>query len=879
MGWTWTVLLLSILAYSAHSRVLEGSSLSVIVKRQADDVPKEPPVTAEEIPLDGSLVDIFSTSTKEKKPLKTVIQSLHVVSNVTFRYAKTLIESKILNPADVAQEVFFNVIIPESAFISGFAMEIDGKVYEAYVKEKQEAQKVYDTAVKQGITAGQVKQSARDSNRFSVSVNVEPNKKVRFNLTYEELLERKFGHYRHVVNINPGQLVDDLSVKISVHENRNITKFRIPQFQSGNEIYPVLDEIDSELGVTERLSPTEVAVTFKPTVEDQKKLRKNLKGGDSLGPEEILEGMSGQFAIEYDVERDANGGEILVNDGYFVHFFAPSELPSLKKHIIFVLDVSGSMDGRKIEQLKQAMDGILGELKPHDFFNIIEFAFSVTVRDLDSPELTAVDNPWLVNLKSNVTKKVKPFPATPEYIQKGKDVIKKMAAAGGTNIYDALNVAIEVAKSGMEQGIVKRSADEDKQFKAPEPMIIFLSDGEPTVGETSDSKILKNIDEKNNEPRIPIFSLAFGADADFTLLKRVSLLTNGFARQIYEAADTSLQLRNFYKQISSPELSKVKFVYPPEQVQDETITKVNFANFFGGSELVVSGKLKDENVTPDMGFVEANSAEGIRNYSMIHIDCAPPILKAERNYRPLERLWVYMTIKDLLNQAELIKARSYLLNYKEESKPLELGPEDKALRLALEYSFVTPLTSLVVVKPGSLTDTNVEPAVASPAPALFMKSQAFASVLPLRFGAAPSAQGPHLSTPRISFAPPNLLFKSPGLPPPPALTTEAVNRDFNTTESEQQEFLNLESITWLDSVRTGDVLRFPGDATSTDYLLATNQADEPHGNCTVTSTGSTGLCRHLNYCVLSDIVDSVDTYYQNYFCMIPGNFAGICCPV
>lgn len=75
-----------------------------------------------------------------------------------------------------------------------------------------------------------------------------------------------------------------------------------------------------------------------------------------------------------------------MNDGYFVHFFAPPNLPSLKKHIIFVLDVSGSMDGRKIEQLKQAMDGILDELKPTDFFNIIEFAFSVTVSRLFANE-------------------------------------------------------------------------------------------------------------------------------------------------------------------------------------------------------------------------------------------------------------------------------------------------------------------------------------------------------------------------------------------------------------------------------------------------------------------------------------------------------------
>lgn len=62
-----------------------------------------------------------------------------------------------------------------------------------------------------------------------------------------------------------------------------------------------------------------------------------------------------------------------------MHFFSPSELQPLRKHAIFVLDVSGSMDGRKIEQLREAMAAILDDLKEGDFFNLIAFSSDVKV--------------------------------------------------------------------------------------------------------------------------------------------------------------------------------------------------------------------------------------------------------------------------------------------------------------------------------------------------------------------------------------------------------------------------------------------------------------------------------------------------------------------
>lgn len=66
-------------------------------------------------------------------------------------------------------------------------------------------------------------------------------------------------------------------------------------------------------------------------------------------------------------------------DGYFVHFFAPEDVPPQPKHIIFVLDTSGSMWGSKLQQLQQAMYSILDSLRSNDYFSIIQFGTNVMV--------------------------------------------------------------------------------------------------------------------------------------------------------------------------------------------------------------------------------------------------------------------------------------------------------------------------------------------------------------------------------------------------------------------------------------------------------------------------------------------------------------------
>ena len=87
------------------------------------------------------------------------------------------------------------------------------------------------------------------------------------------------------------------------------------------------------------------------------------------------EGMLGQFIVQYDVDMSGtDGNEIQVLDGYFVHHFAPEGLQVLPRYVVFVVDISGSMEGIKLKQTKDAMVTVLGEMSEQDSFDIITFS-------------------------------------------------------------------------------------------------------------------------------------------------------------------------------------------------------------------------------------------------------------------------------------------------------------------------------------------------------------------------------------------------------------------------------------------------------------------------------------------------------------------------
>ena len=184
------------------------------------------------------------------------------------------------------------------------------------------------------------------------------------------------------------------------------------------------------------------------------------------------------------------------------------------------------------------------------------------------------------------------------------------------------------------------------------PIVFFLTDGKPTSGVTQSAAILSAVRKLNNG-KSAIFSLAFGHDADYNLLKSISAQNDGFARKIYEASDASKQVQGFYKEISTTLLTGVKIKYLNSTIDPESLTKTDFKNLFNGSEIVVSGKIANEvGVVDDVGITITGT--GYRGrvvlvmpnstlQDLVVDDVVPTDFPSI-----IEKSWAYLTIKELL---------------------------------------------------------------------------------------------------------------------------------------------------------------------------------------------------------------------------------------
>uniref|UniRef100_A0A4W6DCD0 Inter-alpha-trypsin inhibitor heavy chain family member 6 n=1 Tax=Lates calcarifer TaxID=8187 RepID=A0A4W6DCD0_LATCA len=601
------------------------------------------------------------------------VTDYHVRCSVVSRYAVTTVQSSVWNQLPIIKEAAFEVDLPSSAFISNFSITSNGKVYVAQVKERAAARKIYDAAKKQGKTAGLV----REIEKFRVAVSVPPGARMSFSLSYEELLPRRLGRYELSLGLRPGQAVQNLTLDVCITERTGINFVTF-----GDSDPPPSTHVERSAGCAR--------VRYSPTLQQQNSVSSK--------------GLDADFVIQYDVNLRDLIGDVQVYDGYFVHYFAPRGLPVVPKDVIFVIDVSGSMIGTKIKQTKQAMTTILGDLREGDHFNIITFSDKV--------------HTW---------KKGRTVRATRNNVRDAKDFVKRIIAEGWTNINAALLSAAQLVNppsSGSSNLLSSRRV----------PLVIFLTDGEATIGVTAGDTILSNA--KKALGSASLFGLAFGDDADFLLLKRLALDNRGVARMVYEDADAALQLKGFYDEVASPLLSDIQLSYLDDQAFD--ITRSLFPNYFQGSELVVTGRVRPgvKDLKVSMSATDSKQHVKIENDVLIShakgdesvdsLDCSGGL---EGISSFVHRLWAYFTIKELL----LAK-----LNATDPATQRLLA--DKATNLSLKYNFVTPVTSLVVVKPDA-DEAAPSPTTAKPTTAATTTTTIAISLLNALKTAPPPAPG------------------------------------------------------------------------------------------------------------------------------------------
>ncbi|XP_062969932.1 inter-alpha-trypsin inhibitor heavy chain H3 isoform X7 [Cynocephalus volans] len=562
------------------------------------------------------------------------VYSTKISCKVTSRFAHNVVTTRAVNRADTAKEVSFDVELPKTAFITNFTLTIDGVTYPGNVKEKEVARKQYEKAVSQGKTAGLVKASGRKLEKFTVSVNVAAGSNVTFELTYEELLKRHKGKYEMYLKVQPKQLVKHFEITADIFEPQGISML------DAEASFITNDLLGSAL--TKSFSGKKGHVSFKPSLDQQ---RSCPTCTDSL--------LDGDFTIIYDVNRESPANVQVVN-GYFVHFFAPQGLPVVPKNVAFVIDVSGSMAGRKIEQTRDALLKILEDMKKDDYLNFILFSGDVTI--------------WKDHLVQ----------ATPENLQEAREFVKNIDDNGMTNLNDGLMMGISMLNQAREEHrIPERSTS----------IVIMLTDGDANIGERRFEKIQENVRNAIGG-KFPLYNLGFGTNLNYNFLETMALQNHGFARRIYEDSDANLQLQGFYEEVANPLLTGVEVEYPENAILD--LTQNNYQHFYDGSEIVVAGRLVDKDMNSFKADVKGHGA--INDLTFTEEVDMKEVEKAlqERDYifgNYIERLWAYLTIEQLLEKRKNA--------YGEEKENLTA----QALDLSLKYHFVTPLTSMVVTKP------------------------------------------------------------------------------------------------------------------------------------------------------------------------------------
>ncbi|XP_048877653.1 inter-alpha-trypsin inhibitor heavy chain H3-like [Brienomyrus brachyistius] len=555
------------------------------------------------------------------------IYSFHIKSMVQSRYAMTVITSRVANLANESHEVNFHVEIPKNAFISKFSMTIDGKIYDGVVKEKAEAQQQYDQAVQRGQSAGLVSAVGRTLEEFKTSVTVAAHSKVTFELTYEELLKRRLGQYELLIKAKPTQAVKDFKIEVQIRERQGIrfldTRGKL---------------ISKELDKVTRISQSddEATVQFAPTKQQQQQC-----------PGCETNGLDGDLLIVYDVNRPKSKSDFQVLKGYFVHYFAPTDLPRIPKNVVFIIDRSGSMHGVKIKQTREALLKILGDISEEDHFGLISFDNAIYK--------------WKPNL----------VPATPGNLEAAQAFVRQITDQGATDINNAVLEGVRMLNNLAESHDTKDSTS----------ILILLTDGDPTSGVTNLDSIQANVKEAIGK-RYSLYCLGFGFDVNYEFLEKMALQNSGVARRIYPDSDADLQLQGFYEEVATPLLLDVQLSYTGVS----NLTQSNFSQYYNGTEIVVAGQISDNDLETLTGTITARSKNNEVTYQDVSVK-EENLLDIYIFEMYIQRLWAYLTVKQLL-QKEVLLGQS-------EKEALR----KQALDLSLKYSFVTPLTSMVVTKP------------------------------------------------------------------------------------------------------------------------------------------------------------------------------------
>jgi len=205
-------------------------------------------------------------------------------------------------------------------------------------------------------------------------------------------------------------------------------------------------------------------------------------------------------------------------------------------------------------------------------------------------------------------------------------------------------------------------------------VIIFLTDGQPTVGETNEDRLVESIATRSTAVRI--FSFGIGTDVNTHLLDRIAEKTNAFSQYVLPEEDIELKLSSFYTKIKEPVLSNVELAFTGE-VKVNQLYPHDLPDLFKGETLTVFGRYSG-------GGAGAVKVTGTLNGERREFVSDVKFVKEDVSRGFIPRLWATRRVGWLLDEIRL------------RGESMEL--KDEIVRLAREHGIVTPYTSYLILE-------------------------------------------------------------------------------------------------------------------------------------------------------------------------------------
>lgn len=564
-------------ATSLYTTMMPGSELWVIQRSGPEDFEY-----GDDTPTSGSLITLIPTGKNDKKTEVPIpLEHTDVTAEIDGYIAAVKVTQTFHNPFDEKIEVLYVFPLPQDSAVDGFVMTIGDRQIRGIIREREEAQRIYYDAKRQGYKASLLTQER--PNIFTQRVaNIEPGKRIGVNVTYFHTLPYRDGWFEFVFPMVVGPRFNPPYVKgerfqdgvgavaqgaMGASGQETELQYLLPSERSGHDI-SLSVSLNAGVAIEELNCPTHlVEITrdsARPSVAQISLCQRDAVPNKDF----VLRYRVAGHAIKTAMLTHADARHIEGGAFFSMMIVPPADLATLDRRpleMVFVVDCSGSMSGEPIAQARDAVTHALDLLGPDDTFQIIRFSNT-------SSALGA-----------------KPLSATRGNVRRGLNYVRNLEARGGTMMIRGIRAALDFPHDPKRQRYV-----------------VFLTDG--YIG--NEAEILGEIRTRLGTTRI--FSFGVGSSVNRFLMERMARLGDGVVAYIGLNDDAADVMDLFLLRVSHPALTDLKIEFGsmkagdvyPKRVPDLFVGRPIFLTGRfkrSGTETVrITGRLGSERVTIDV---------------------------------------------------------------------------------------------------------------------------------------------------------------------------------------------------------------------------------------------------------------------------------------